>query len=379
MAGPPADSDTPDRADLCNYGSLGVLNTRPDGLQCHICGEWWTSLAAHTQRTHGLSADEYRATFGLMKKTKLVAPVVREAQSKRATEHLRRIGGPHRETVKTLSTDERRQRALKAERREEHELNSPAPERANPMLEARFGPTKRVPDDVLQDAVNVFVEELPERSRGVWVRTGGRLGVEWSTARMLVYTAADRGMIELSGTRTDLTARHHDGTEIVPPDSFPGRLATLQRYSEATGSAAVPRSAVFEDVAIGKWVESVKNRWRNGTLNDEQKEVLEVLPGWRWPESGPYSGGSVPPSDSEVGVNVAMWNSAFERLGQFVEEHGHARVPARHRDDDGFTLGTWVGAQRWKHRDSELHGVLVQRLERLPGWVWSPPIGGPHE
>ena len=176
----------------CNYGSIGVLETRPDSIQCHLCGSWWASLAAHAQNTHDLSADEYRARFGLMKKTKLVAPVLRKAQSERAADHLRKIGGPHRETVKNLSFEERRQRALKAERREEHELNSPPPERADPMLEARFGPAKRVPDVVLREAVTVFVEELSERSRGVWVRTGERLGVEM-LGEVVVRSEKDRG------------------------------------------------------------------------------------------------------------------------------------------------------------------------------------------
>ncbi len=144
MAMEPTDADRPDPHDLCNYGRLGVLNTRPDSIQCHICGEWWTSLAAHAQNAHDLSADEYRAAFGLMKKTKLVAPALRTAQSERAADHLRQIGGPHREAVEKLSTEERRQRALKAKRRVEHDLNSTPPERADPMLEARFGLTKRV-------------------------------------------------------------------------------------------------------------------------------------------------------------------------------------------------------------------------------------------
>lgn len=76
----PADTNRPDPHDLCKYGSVGVLATRPDSIQCHICGEWWTSLAAHAQQTHDLSADEYRATFGLMNKTKLVAPALKRAE-----------------------------------------------------------------------------------------------------------------------------------------------------------------------------------------------------------------------------------------------------------------------------------------------------------
>lgn len=32
---------------------------------------------------------------------------------------------------------------------------------------------------------------------------------------------------------------------------------------------------MFEGVAIGKWVESATNRWRNGTLHDDQRLALK--------------------------------------------------------------------------------------------------------
>lgn len=73
-----------------------------------------------------------------MKKTKLVAPALREAQAERTVDLLREVGGLYRETLRTLSTEERCRRALKAERRTEHDLSTP-PERAAPLLEARFG------------------------------------------------------------------------------------------------------------------------------------------------------------------------------------------------------------------------------------------------
>lgn len=33
---------------------------------------------------------------------------------------------------------------------------------------------------------------------------------------------------------------------------------------------------------------------------------------------------------------------------------GHARVPTRHRHEDGFSLGAWVEEQRRKYRAGEL-------------------------
>lgn len=70
-----------------------------------------------------------------------------------------------------------------------------------------------------------------------------------------------------------------------------------------------------------------------------------------------------------------MWNSAYERLERFVEEHGHAQVPTRHRDDDGFTLCAWVGEKRRKFGAGRLNEAPAARLGELSGWVWTPPVG----
>jgi hypothetical protein len=70
-------------------------------------------------------------------------------------------------------------------------------------------------DHILQQAVDVFIDELAIQSRGVWQRTGDKLGVGWPTARSRVYLAAERGLVQLYGTRTDMTAILADGTRVV--------------------------------------------------------------------------------------------------------------------------------------------------------------------
>ena len=62
------------------HGELGVLVVEPDGdrVQCHARGAWFRFLANHVWRTHQLSADEYRAVFGLAAEHGLVSPALAE-------------------------------------------------------------------------------------------------------------------------------------------------------------------------------------------------------------------------------------------------------------------------------------------------------------
>jgi hypothetical protein len=61
------------------YGELGALNTDGKRLECHACGEWYVGLGTHAWRAHGITADEYRAYFGLAQSTGL-EPAWRLAQ-----------------------------------------------------------------------------------------------------------------------------------------------------------------------------------------------------------------------------------------------------------------------------------------------------------
>ena len=58
-------------------------------------------------------------------------------------------------------------------------------------------------------------------------------------------------------------------------------------------------------------------------------------------------------------------------MDQFVEELGHARVPADYKLRD-YKLGSWVAVQRYLHGRDELSQERTHRLEELPGWSWDP-------
>ena len=102
-------------------------------------------------------------------------------------------------------------------------------------------------------------------------------------------------------------------------------------------------------------------------LSKEQIERLESLKGWSW---SPYKDD---------------WEEGFSCLEKYVAREDHAKVPARHIEDD-YSLGSWVSRQRLRKRNGDLpkhqrkvRGILskeqIERLESLKGWVWNPLEG----
>lgn len=91
------------------FGFLGVIlrNKVIDKLQCHICGEWFDSLATHVFMAHQMKSREYKTKFGLPNGYGLVNKRISEAFSQRQlTEknltHLSKIRTPtHKKVLKT--------------------------------------------------------------------------------------------------------------------------------------------------------------------------------------------------------------------------------------------------------------------------------------
>ena len=65
------------------------------------------------------------------------------------------------------------------------------------------------------------------------------------------------------------------------------------------------------------------------------------------------------------------WEFWLGLLEQFVDAHGHARVPRRY-SFAGYKLDNWVTNQRAFRRRGALSEDRQRRLEQLPGWSWEP-------
>ena len=60
------------------FGRYGVLDETDDGLVCAACGWTGAHLGLHAYRAHGMTADAYRARYGLLRSRGLVASNIRE-------------------------------------------------------------------------------------------------------------------------------------------------------------------------------------------------------------------------------------------------------------------------------------------------------------
>ena len=90
------------------YGELGVLAVEPDGdrVQCHACGKWFRFLATHVWQRHVLTADEYRAIFGLKTTTGLMSPNLKQKRRELTAPILSQFFGAGIAVLRAMSDEE---------------------------------------------------------------------------------------------------------------------------------------------------------------------------------------------------------------------------------------------------------------------------------
>jgi hypothetical protein len=78
----------PQPGDRTGHGRFGILERTWDGVSCHECGGWYSSLAAHIRLAHDLTAAEYRQRYGLARRQPLVSLAMSEAMSTRSRDRV---------------------------------------------------------------------------------------------------------------------------------------------------------------------------------------------------------------------------------------------------------------------------------------------------
>lgn len=136
-------------------------------------------------------------------------------------------------------------------------------------------------------------------------------------------------------------------------EDFARGLAALEAFVAEHGHARVPRAHQTDDgFELGAWVIKRRHERPKGRLTDERIAALDAL-GFVWdPRADDFARG-------------------LAALRKFVSEHGHARVPAKHRTADGFALGVWVDGRRQNRKQGRLTQEQFAALDAL-GFVWDP-------
>ena len=139
-------------------------------------------------------------------------------------------------------------------------------------------------------------------------------------------------------------------------DNWEEGFTRLEQYVGQNGHARVPQSYKADGYRLGQWISVQRANYGKGVLGAERQRRLEELPGWAWD------------------AKVAEWEEGFRRLVRYVEQNGHARLPASYKAADGYFLGRWVVYQRVNHDKGVLDADRQRRLEVLAGWTWDPKV-----
>ncbi|MDH6291923.1 helicase associated domain-containing protein [Rhodococcus opacus] len=135
-------------------------------------------------------------------------------------------------------------------------------------------------------------------------------------------------------------------------DRWEEGFGRLLEFIELYGHARVPQSHTVDGYRLGLWVHTQRVQHLKGAVDADHERRLQDLPGWTW------------------AARLARWEDGFDRLRNYVELHGHARVPKSYTVD-GYRLGKWVDKQRGRRSAGTLDSDRERRLEELPGWKWT--------
>jgi len=132
---------------------------------------------------------------------------------------------------------------------------------------------------------------------------------------------------------------------------FEKGLAELAQYVKENGDARVPQKyKTPAGFALGTWCGSRRKDLNEGRLSPERVAALDAL-GFVWDQL----------------------QQEFERglaeLTTYVEQNGHARVPAGYKTPTDFNLGNWCGSRRKDRKDGRLTAERSAALDAL-GFSW---------
>ena len=124
----------------------------------------------------------------------------------------------------------------------------------------------------------------------------------------------------------------------------------LVAYKEAhSGDSDVPEGYEVEGVNLGMWVQTQRQRYKDGKMDQERVRRLMEL-GFKWD------------------CLDEDWEERYWLLAEFKEVHGHCNVPVGH-EMNGINLGYWVHRQRQDYKQGKMDPERVRRLREL-GFRW---------
>lgn len=132
--------------------------------------------------------------------------------------------------------------------------------------------------------------------------------------------------------------------------AFMYKLAT--KYQKEHGNLNIPQNyTTSDDQALGIWLQTQRNNYRDGKLKPERIKLLEDI-GINWHLKQCYS-----------------WEEMYSLAAEYYKTNGNLAIPRSYKAPNGANLGTWLSSQRQKYRQGKLTKEKTLALENI-GVVW---------
>ena len=141
----------------------------------------------------------------------------------------------------------------------------------------------------------------------------------------------------------------------------------LKKYKEKHGACKIVSKKESSDQFLARWLDTQRVAFLEGRLSDDRKERLESL-GVVWKPRAEKKGKKkiVPKKELKTtSQHDQKWQSHYEKMKKFRDDHGHCRVPTEHK-----SLHSWVHKQRVVNNRGLMPKERKQLLDKI-GFVWS--------
>lgn len=123
--------------------------------------------------------------------------------------------------------------------------------------------------------------------------------------------------------------------------------ASARKYRTEHGDLLVPvRYQDKSGFALGEWIVYNRQRYLNGSLDEERIEELESM-GMIWDTAS------------------SLWEQSYTEAVRYYLEHGDLEIPVKYTTPDGMALGVWLGSQRTAYKEQELTDDQIARMEAI--------------
>lgn len=172
-----------------------------------------------------------------------------------------------------------------------------------------------------------------------------------------------------AGGRRTITEDQRSRLEAVPGWTYDSPVtsfwerayAAFTAHVHATGTCATARRQRVDGIYVDAWSKQQRAKYLAGDLGPGRARRLEQVPGWSWR-----------PNEDAWEVGFAALRAHLEAGG---DTDGHSDQGGGHTTPDQagrYPVQAWVSEQRVRAKKGTMDPVRRQRLDDLPGWVWSP-------